>query len=102
MNDKQTELTLEDMCEAVELPAHTFVKLVEHGILNPQGEKAEEWTFDLTMMSIARQATRIRRDLKLSWGAVAIVVELIEEREQLKAENQILNQQLQRFLLDQE
>jgi chaperone modulatory protein CbpM len=102
MNDNHVELTLDDMCDAVELPQQTFIKLVEHGILNPRGEQPAEWTFDLTMVSIARKATRLHRDLALNWAAVAIVVDLIEEREQLQAENEALNQQLQRFLQDQE
>lgn len=98
MNDYTVELDLNDVCDAVELPRNTFIKMVEYGIVEPRGETLTEWSFDLTMVSIARRAVRLRRDLKLNWSAVALVIELIEEREQLQAENELLNQRLQRFL----
>lgn len=98
MSNIYTTLTLTEVCEAVELSPPTFIRLVELGILEPEGETPDEWSFDLRMVSIAKRATRIRRDLKLSWNAVAIVVELIDEREQLLLENEVLNQRLQRFL----
>jgi len=71
---------------------------VEYGIVEPCGEKPAEWSFDLTMVSVARRAVRLRRDLKLNWSAVAVVIKLLEQREQLQAENELLNQRLQRFL----
>lgn len=98
MNDHNVELDLNDVCDAVELPRNTFIKMVEYGIVELRGETPTEWSFDLTMVSIARRAVRLRRDLKLNWSAVALVIELIEEREQLQAENELLNQRLQRFL----
>lgn len=51
-------------------------------------------------MSIVRRATRLHRDLELDWAAVALVENLIEEREQLIMENEVLTQRLQRFLSD--
>ena len=100
MNDHTVELNLNDICDAIELPKQTFIKLVEHGILEPKGEEPAHWSFDLTMVCIAKRAKRLHQDLQLNWAAVAIVVELIEEREQLQAENEVLNQRLQRFLQD--
>ena len=100
MNDHYLELSLVDICEAVELPEQTFVELVEHGIIRPGGRQPSEWSFDLTMVSIAKRALRLHRDLDLDWAAVAVIVDLIEERDRLQAENEQLRQRLQRFLLD--
>jgi chaperone modulatory protein CbpM len=100
MNDSFIELSMTDMCEAVKLPEQTFVELVEHGIIIPSGEHPSVWSFDLTMLSVAKRATRLHRDLELDWEAVALIVELIEERNQLQAENTALKQRLQRFVLD--
>ena len=100
MNESFLELSLTDICEAVELPEQAFLKLVEHGIIIPSGEQPSDWSFDLTMVSIAKRATRLHRDLELDWAAVAVIVELIEERNQLQSENTLLKQQIQRFLLD--
>lgn len=100
MNDHYIALSLDDICEAVELPEKTFVEIVEHGIISPSGELPAEWSFDLTMVSIAKRATRLHRDLELDWAAIAVILELIEERDFLKLENDALRQRLQRFLLD--
>lgn len=100
MNDHYIALSLDDICEAVELPEQTFVEIVEHGIISPSGELPAEWSFDLTMVSIAKRATRLHRDLELDWAAIAVILELIEERDFLKLENDALRQRLQRFLLD--
>lgn len=100
MNDHAKEMTLMELCEAVDLPEQTFIQMVEHGIVEPSGDEPAQWSFDLTMVSIVRRATRLHRDLELDWAAVALVENLIEEREQLIMENEVLTQRLQRFLSD--
>ena len=100
MNNHYIPLSLDELCEAVELPEKTFVELVEHGIISPSGDSPSEWSFDLTMVSIAKRASRLHRDLELDWAAIAVIVELLDERDSLKSENSALKQRLQRFLLD--
>lgn len=100
MIEQYITLSLDDICQAVELPEQSFVELVEHGIITPVGELPSQWSFDLTMVSIAKRASRLHRDLELDWAAIAVIVELIEERDSLKFENDALKQRLQRFLLD--
>ena len=100
MNNHYIALSLVELCEAVELPEQTFVELVEHGIISPSGDSPSEWTFDLTMVGIAKRASRLHRDLELDWAAIAVIVELLDERDSLKSENSALKQRLQRFLLD--
>ena len=97
MSEYTTHITLTEICTAVDLPEHTVVELVEHGIVEPEGNKPKEWSFDASMVCIARRATRLHRDLEMDWSAVAMVVELLEEREELLRENEVLKGQLQRF-----
>ena len=98
MHDHYIELTLADICQAVELPEQVFVELVKHDIVCPTGEQASEWSFDVTMVSIARRAVRLHRDLELDWPAIAVIVDLIEQRDRLQSENELLRQRLSRFL----
>jgi chaperone modulatory protein CbpM len=97
---KTTEFGLVEICQALELSEQTCLELVEHGILSPAGGVPEEWTFDLHMVSIARRATRLHRDLDLEWSAVAILLDLLEQRERLQQENRLLQQRLRRFIQD--
>jgi chaperone modulatory protein CbpM len=99
-NDYVMNLRLVDACHALELASTQVLEIVEHGIIIPVGETPEDWLFDLQMISTARRAMRLQRDLQLEWSAVALVLELIEERDRLRAENAMLQRQLQRFLND--
>tara|TARA_R110000772_G_scaffold172797_4_gene284690 strand:+ start:319 stop:621 length:303 start_codon:yes stop_codon:yes gene_type:complete len=96
--DNYLRLSLIDICHAVELPEETFVELIQHDIVKPIGEQPTDWAFDITMVSIAKRAVRLQRDLELEWSAVALIEDLLQQREQLQMENESLRQRLRRFL----
>jgi len=100
MTEYYVELSLQELCEAMEMPEQMCFELVEHGILAPRGGVPENWIFDLHMIGIARKATRLHRDLALDWSAVALVVDLLEQRDILVSENRLLKQRLSRFIDD--
>ena len=93
-------LRLSEVCQELNLPREACEELVEHGIVRPAGKRPEEWAFDITSVSVIRRASRLRRDLDLDWSAVALVVSLLEERDQLRAELETLQQRLDRFLAE--
>lgn len=98
MMDDDLLLSLRDACAATALSETVFLTLVEHGIVQPQGLTPADWCFDLHTVSVARRAVRLHHDLELDWTAVALVVELLEERDRLRADNAALLRRLQRFL----
>jgi chaperone modulatory protein CbpM len=100
MTEYYIELSLEDICQELQLSESICVKIVEYGIVHPKGSRPADWYFDLNMVGLIRRAVRLHRDLELAWPDVAIVTELLDERDQLKAENELLKQRLNRFLLD--
>ncbi|MDP1932555.1 MAG: chaperone modulator CbpM [Gammaproteobacteria bacterium] len=95
-----TSLTLIDACHATGLESRHLFEIVEYGIITPQGDSPDDWRFDLHMISTAKRALRLQRDLHLEWSAIALVLELLDEREQLRRENAMLQQRLERFLCD--
>lgn len=100
MAEYEIELRLADMCNELQLGEDVCVELVSCGIVDPPGSKPDEWVFDLTMITVVKRAVRLRQDLDLDWSAVAMVINLLEERDQLRTENEILRQRLGRFLQD--
>jgi chaperone modulatory protein CbpM len=98
MNDERIEISLSEICQAVELSEQNFIELIEHDIVKVQGVDPTVWVFDVAMVCIARRAVRLHRDLELDWSAISMIVELIEQRDQLAAENESLRGRLQRFL----
>jgi chaperone modulatory protein CbpM len=77
------------------------VELVEHDIARPvAGVSSDDWLFDTTGAHWMERAIRLRKDLDLEWIAVAMLIDLLRQREELDEENRQLKQRLQRFLAD--
>jgi chaperone modulatory protein CbpM len=77
------------------------MELVQCGVVFPlEGDRPEEWLFKVDAVHMAKKAVRIHRDLAIDWADIALVLNLLEEMDQLRAENDQLKQRLQRFLPD--
>ena len=100
MTDYNIHLSLQEVCIAVELPEPLVFEVVEQGIVHPLGNEPGDWSFDLHMVNVLRRATRLHRDLELDWATVALVVDLVDQREQLRHENRLLKRRLGRFIQD--
>ena len=100
----QTEYTLtlhfDEACSALGVESRQVVKIVELGIIDPHGTSPQEWRFDSNMIVTAKRALRLRKDLHIDWPAVALVLDLLEERDRLQQENAALEQRLRRFISD--
>ena len=92
------QLDMERFCEEAGIPATYVIEIVEHGIIEPQGRTPDVWRFDDYELAIAQRATKLHNDLEMEWEGVALALDLIEEVQQLRAENQRLKQQLGRFV----
>ncbi|MNC74969.1 Chaperone modulatory protein CbpM [compost metagenome] len=49
---------------------------------------------------LAKRAAKLRRDLELEWEGVALALDLLEEVQQLRAENRMLKQRLGRLVVE--
>lgn len=93
------QVTVRELCECEDISETVLVEAVEHEIVVPlTGERSSEWVFDVTHVVWIRKAVHLRRDLDLDWVAIAMVIDLLRQREQLDQENQLLKQRLERFL----
>ncbi|MGJ8688123.1 MAG: chaperone modulator CbpM [Gammaproteobacteria bacterium] len=93
-------ISFNDACHQIGVESEQAYAIVECGIIAPQGDSPEDWIFDLDMISRAKRALRLQRDLHMDWSAVALLVSLLDERDQLRADNYQLRSQLQRFIPD--
>nr|GEW53102.1 chaperone protein DnaJ A6, chloroplastic [Tanacetum cinerariifolium] len=78
---KSTDEATKEFCEVVGMPAAFVIEIVEHGILEPQGRRPDEWVFDGASLSIAKRAVRLHHQLQLEWDGVALALNLLEELE---------------------
>ena len=94
------QLDMAEFCEAADLSDVYVIEIVEHGILEPQGAQPQDWRFNDYELLLAKRAAKLRRDLELEWEGVALALDLLEEVQQLRAENQMLKQRLARLVVE--
>ncbi len=91
------QLTIDEFCQCAELPQRVLLEIVEHGILEPNGQTQAHWRFGSNALPVAKRAYRLRADLHIDWPGVALALQLLDELEQLRAENSHLRRRLSRF-----
>ncbi|MCU1749138.1 chaperone modulator CbpM [Pseudomonas sp. 6D_7.1_Bac1] len=94
------QLDMAEFCEVTDLSAAYVIEIVEHGILEPQGALPKDWRFNDYELTVAKRAAKLRRDLELEWEGVALALDLLEEVQQLRAENRMLRQRLGRLVVE--
>ena len=94
------QLDMAEFCEAADLSDVYVIEIVEHGILEPQGTQPREWRFTDYELTLAKRAAKLRRDLELEWEGVALALDLLEEVQELRAENRMLRQRLARLVVE--
>jgi chaperone modulatory protein CbpM len=90
-------LSFEELCFATELSSQTIIAIVEEGIIEPNGQRPDEWVFTTHMITVTKKAYRMHTDLDIDWAGIALAISLIDELEALRHENRQLQQQLGRF-----
>ena len=91
------QFSLHEFCECAELPQESVLEIVEQGIVEPTGPTPEQWVFDAAALATAKRALRLQRDLQIEWAGIALALQLLDELEQLRAENTRLRCRLSRF-----
>jgi chaperone modulatory protein CbpM len=78
-------LTLVELCRACDAPEDQVRAWVDEGALLPEDPRAGEWHFASATLHRARTAARLARDFEIDAPAVALVLDLMDEIERLKA-----------------
>jgi chaperone modulatory protein CbpM len=81
----QGVLSLEELAAACGVEAGWIVELVDLGILVPQGRDRSSWRFGATDLGRARRLLRLCRDFEVNLVAAAVILDLLEETERLRA-----------------
>ncbi len=79
-------LSLEEMVHACGTEAQWIVELVEVGVLVPQGPEVAAWRFGAADLMRARRLARLQRDFGASTEAAAVILDLLDEIERLRAQ----------------
>jgi chaperone modulatory protein CbpM len=84
--DTATVCTIDELCLACRVDANWITELVEQGVIEPIGEVGADWRFtSLAIVRIAK-AKRLKRDLNLNPPGLAVVLDLLDEIDDLRAQ----------------
>ncbi len=89
MTDEQTmaevvsTLSLRELCRFCHAEERWVVDLVSYGVLDPEGRSPNEWRFQGANIPRAKKAKRLQRDLGINIAGIAMVLDLLEERDAL-------------------
>ena len=101
MKSTVMRITVSELCKREGLSHSVLVEMVHSEIALPlAGSSIEDWIFDINGAHWMKRAIRLQRDLEIDWIAVAVLIDLLREREKLSQENQCLRQRLARFLVE--
>jgi chaperone modulatory protein CbpM len=80
------ELSVDELSRLCTVDRTYIIELVEEGVLHGSGSDATDWRFPGAALRRARTALRLQRELEINLSGVALVLELMEELGQLRAE----------------
>ena len=83
--EEQTELTLADLCRACATEDSLIIEMVDEGVLTPAGQAPTQWRFSGLHLQHAKVALRLQRDLGVNLQGAALVLQLLEEMDVLRA-----------------
>ena len=83
--EEELRLTLVELCRACDAREEEVTAWVLEGVLDPDGDAPRGWRFGGPSQRRARRAARLSRDLGIDAAAVALVLDLMDEIDRLKA-----------------
>jgi len=99
MNDVMLKVSLQELCQYQGVTEELIVEVVSHGIAEPaEGREVADWVFDTASAHWLQKAVRLYYDLDIDWVAVAVVIDLLQQKEALEERNRLVEQQLSRLL----
>lgn len=74
-------MSLQELCRFCHADEAWIIELVDHGVLTPEGATISEWHFRGVSIARAKKAQRLNRDLGINTPGVAMVLDLLAERD---------------------
>ncbi len=86
-------LTLEELCGICQISPHDVHDLIAYEIIHFENNHhlpENEWQFDLMQLQRVKTALRLQHDLEVNLAGAALVLDLLDEMEQLRAHAELL------------
>jgi chaperone modulatory protein CbpM len=90
--DETCSINLHEICESYHVHIESVVAMVEHGLLEPEGEEPQEWNFALRDVHRLQKTLHLQQDLEINLEGVALILDLMDELEELRSKVRRLEQ----------
>ena len=90
----ETCLTLDELCEICQIPEEFVYDLVADKIIFPAKDRRGASVFDMVQLQRIKTVIRLQQDLEINLAGVAVVMDLLDEMERLKAKAALLDRLL--------
>jgi len=87
---------LQEVCDRCMVAREFVIKLVDYGVVEPNGSEPDEWQFTSISYLKIRKAIRLKHDLSINEAGIALALELIDERDKMQQEIKHLRQRVRR------
>lgn len=93
--EENPEFTLAELCRVCNVAPEFVSDMIEYGVIEePEGLSSEEWRFTSDDLRRMRIAARLYRDLEINMAGAALVLDLMEEMERMRAQIELLDKHL--------
>lgn len=82
--DESITYTLAELAQMGNISDVVIVEMAEYGIIEPQGASQQQWVFTSRSVIRFKKAIRLHQDLAINWAGISLVLDLIEERDDLR------------------
>jgi chaperone modulatory protein CbpM len=83
--DEDVEFTLAELCRVTGATEDELTLWVFEGAFDPNGNGPQEWRFSGASLCRVRTAQRLARDLQINAPGIALVLDLLDEIDALRA-----------------
>ena len=82
----EVEVTIDEVTRYCAVRREKIIELVSEGIVEPVGQSPQDWRFDGRSLARAGKAIRLESGLEINLNAVAVILNLLDEIEELRRE----------------
>ena len=82
--DDNIRLNLDEIAQRCAVQVEVVIAMVHEGVLEPRGERPEEWYFSGPDLIRLYRACRLQQDLEVNLPGVALALDLLEELDTLR------------------
>lgn len=84
--DEEAQMTLHELCAALQSEPEFVVALVEYEVISPSGWDHESWRFNSLCLRRARLARNFQCDLHVNLSGIHLALDLLDQVERLRIE----------------